>query len=68
MWFPSALIIHFGGCDSGLLAFHTIIKNKSFWTNKLTKTKPSDEIFTQEEKNVVTDFLKSIKNELKIKH
>ena len=34
--------------------------------NKLTKTKPSDEIFTQEEKNVVTDFLKSIKNELKM--
>ena len=34
--------------------------------NKLTKTKQTDEMFTQEEKNVVSDFLKSIKNELKM--
>ena len=34
--------------------------------NKLTKTRERDEMFTQEEKNVVSDFLKSIKNELKM--
>ena len=34
--------------------------------NKLTKTRQSDAMFTQEEKNVVSDFLKSIKNELKM--
>ena len=34
--------------------------------NKLTKTRQSDAMFTQEEKNVVSDFLKSIRNELKM--
>ena len=34
--------------------------------NKLTKTRNHDEMFTQEEKNVVSDFLKSIRNELKM--
>ena len=34
--------------------------------NKLTKTRQSEEMFSQEEKNVVSDFLKSIRNELKM--
>lgn len=34
--------------------------------NKLTKTRQSEEMFTQDEKNVVSDFLKSIRNELKM--
>jgi len=33
--------------------------------SKLTKTNSNTEVFSQEEKNVVSDFLKSFKNELK---
>ena len=51
---------------SWALGSNSSTESPKIGTDKLAKTNQIKETFTQEEKNVVSDFLKSIKIELKM--